>query len=73
MAEHDRVARGISRLIWVICLNVLLIVGSLFVLYQTRKIVAWILVALQLALALNPAVRFLERRRFRRGWAVLTV
>jgi predicted PurR-regulated permease PerM len=42
-------------------------------LWKARTLVEWILVALLLALALEPAVQWLVRHRFKRGWAVLTV
>jgi predicted PurR-regulated permease PerM len=40
------------------------------VLWVTRSVVIWVLIALFLAMALNPAVEFLVRRGFRRGAAV---
>jgi predicted PurR-regulated permease PerM len=40
------------------------------VLWVTRSVIIWVLIALFLAMALNPAVEFLVRRGFRRGAAV---
>ncbi|MFT3926687.1 MAG: AI-2E family transporter [Myxococcales bacterium] len=61
---------GIGKLVWTVGLNILAIAGILFTLYQTREIVAWMLIALLFALALDPAVLFLERHGFKRGIAV---
>lgn len=46
--------------------------GLLFV-YEIRSVLAWLLVATLLAVALDPAVAFLTRHRWRRGWAALAV
>ena len=59
--------------IWTVGLHVLLIGGMLHVLSQTWTVVTWILIALFLALALDPAVRWLQSRGVRRGYAVLAV
>src|SRR5690348_12700127 len=61
--------------------TVLLVIGTLVavgvtlkVLWLSRHILAWVFIALFLALALNPAVDWLERRyRGRRGLATSTV
>lgn len=63
----------ISKLVWVIVINVVAAIGVLFVLWRTLLVVGWILVALFLALALNPLVQQLERLGLRRTWAVLAV
>jgi predicted PurR-regulated permease PerM len=53
--------------------NVLLIALAFAILLQviwlSRQVLSWILVALFLALALNPAVQFFEQRGLRRGYA----
>jgi predicted PurR-regulated permease PerM len=53
--------------------NVLLIALAFAILLQviwlSRQVLTWILVALFLALALNPAVQFFEQRGLRRGYA----
>ena len=53
--------------------NVLLIVLAFALLLEVislaRQVLTWVLVAIFLALALNPAVEFFERRGLRRGYA----
>lgn len=61
------------RTVWAVGLNVLLLVAAVFVLYDSRAVIAWVLVALLLALAIHPAVRWLTRKGLRRGLAVLAV
>lgn len=62
------------RTIWTIALHVLLIAGTVFVVWQTWTVITLILIALFIALAVDPAVSFLtERLRIRRGLAVLAV
>ncbi|HEX6676842.1 MAG TPA: AI-2E family transporter [Actinomycetes bacterium] len=46
--------------------------GTLAV-YSARAILVRVLVAMFFAVSLDPAVRFLERRGLRRGWAVLLI
>ena len=65
--------RLLSQRVWIVSLNVLAILAILFVLYETRRVVAWILIALLLALALEPAVELLQRKRWKRGWAIVAV
>jgi predicted PurR-regulated permease PerM len=59
--------------VWIVLINTLALVVAVLVLWKARTLVEWILVALLLALALEPPVEWLVRRRFKRGWAVLTV
>lgn len=60
--------------IWTVALHVLLLLGALYVLRQTWEVITWILIALFVALALDPAVRWLQARGVRRrGIAVLIV
>ncbi len=67
-------ARGPSaRSVWIVLLNTLALVVAVLVLWKAKTLVEWILVALLLALALEPLVQWLERHRFKRGWAILTV
>jgi predicted PurR-regulated permease PerM len=55
-------------------LIVLLAVGIVLdVLWISRQVISWVLVALFLATALNPAVEFLHRRWFRRRGAAVGV
>jgi predicted PurR-regulated permease PerM len=65
--------QGIPKLVWTVSLNVLAVAGILFTLYQTRHIVAWMMIALLFALALDPAVEFLEQRGLRRGFAIAAI
>lgn len=58
------------RTVWVVAVNLLLFAAVLTVLRHVSAIVGWVLIALLLALALDPAVRFLERRGAGRRLAV---
>ena len=59
--------------VWTVALHVLLIFGLLSVLASARTVLSWILVALFLALSLDPAVRVLQKRGVPRTFAVLGV
>ena len=59
--------------IWTVGLNVLLMIGVLLLVRHSWTVVSWILIALFVALALDPAVRWLEQRGSRRGFAILIV
>ena len=65
--------QSIPKLVWTVGINVLAVTAILFTLYQTRQIVAWMLIALLFSLALDPAVEALERVGLRRGWAIATI
>src|SRR5690348_3355708 len=47
----------------VVILTALLMLGALYLLWQLSDIIKWVFVAAFLAVALNPAVRWLQRRR----------
>src|SRR5262245_62007658 len=73
---------GVERVIRFSPRSVLLVIGlvlatllGLRLLSATRDLIIWLLVALFLAMALNPAVEWLQRRRLvrRRGMAVAIV
>jgi len=65
----DRIVHFRPRTIFSI-LAILLAVGVvLYVLYVARHVLSWLLVALFLALALNPAVEWFQRRGLGRGLA----
>ncbi|HEY3540960.1 MAG TPA: AI-2E family transporter [Gaiellaceae bacterium] len=65
----DRIVHFRPRTIFAI-LGILLMVGVLlYVLWVARHVLSWLLIALFLALALNPAVELLQRRGFGRGLA----
>jgi predicted PurR-regulated permease PerM len=65
----DRIVHFRPRTIFAI-LGIILGVGIvLYVLYVARHVLSWLLIALFLALALNPAVEWFEKRGLRRGAA----
>jgi putative heme transporter len=59
-----------ARTVWTVALHVLLFATALIVLHQARDVIKWILIALFLALSLDPAVRFLQARRLSRPLSV---
>jgi putative heme transporter len=61
-----------SRDVWVVLANTIAIAGALAILWELRTVVAWVLVAVFIALALRPAVAWLGKR-MRRGFAVAIV
>jgi predicted PurR-regulated permease PerM len=66
----DRIVHFRPRTIFAI-LGILLAVGIvLYVLWVARHVLSWLLIALFLSLALNPAVEQLQRRGLGRGLAV---
>jgi predicted PurR-regulated permease PerM len=70
----DAPTGGVTALsVWIVLINTLALLASLFLLWKLRLLVSWVLVALFIALALQPAVSWLTRHRVRRGWAVLVV
>lgn len=84
MADHEPAPRGmltqrewrttqIIRVTAVVTLTVLAIVGLLEFLYQIRTILLWVLIGVVLAIALQPAVGWLERHRWNRVLASLAV
>ena len=56
-------------MVWVVLVSAL----GIFLLYQIRRILLWLLIAVFFAAVLSPLVAFLERRGFRRGLAVAVV
>ena len=69
----ERVVRFRPRAILTVIGVVLAAAIVLQVLWVTRSVLIWVLIALFLAMALNPAVEFLVRRGTRRGLAVAIV
>ena len=57
----------------IVTLTVLVIVGLLEFLFQIRTILLWVLIGVILAVALQPAVGWLQRHRFNRILASLLV
>jgi predicted PurR-regulated permease PerM len=74
MQDSDTRPPGVRpRDVWTVVWVVLLVAAGLFVLYEIRRILVWLLVAGFLAAVLSPAVSILERRGLRRGVAVAAV
>ncbi len=74
MRDSDARPRGVRpRDVWTVVWVVLVVAAGLFVLYEIRRILVWLLVAGFVAAVLSPAVSILERRGFRRGLAVAVV
>src|SRR4051794_34901123 len=61
------------RTVLVIIFTVLVVVAGLYLLWELRQVVRWMVIAIFLAVALNPAVDWLQRRHIRRSVAVLLV
>ena len=59
--------------VWTVAFNLLAIAGVLLIIYRTRQVGWWILVAACAALALDPAVSWLGARGLPRGLGVLAV
>ena len=69
--------RPISQLrpatIWIVGLNLLALVGVVWVLTEARTVIAWLILSLFFALAIEPLLRWLSRHGVRRGWGILSV
>jgi predicted PurR-regulated permease PerM len=65
----ERVVMVRPRTVFVVLGITLLVVFALSFVYLAWHVITWILIALFLALALNPAVEFFERKGIRRGLA----
>lgn len=61
------------RTILVIIFTILAVAAGLYLLWELRQVVRWMVIAIFLAVALNPAVDWLERRHIRRSVAVSLV
>src|SRR5215203_6385008 len=55
-------ASQVVRTVAVALLTIVVVLGALFLLWQVRTFVGWLVVALFLAAVLNPAVNWLQRR-----------
>jgi predicted PurR-regulated permease PerM len=71
--EHEWRASQIIRVTAIVTLTVLVIVAVLEFLFQIRTILLWVLIGVILAVALQPAVGWLERHRWNRILASLLV
>ena len=69
MDVQERVVSLRPRTILVVLGVTLLFVGVLALVYLAWHVITWILIAVFLAAALNPAVEFLQRRGMGRGIA----
>jgi predicted PurR-regulated permease PerM len=61
----------VVRTIVIAFLSAAVVLGALFLLWQVRTIIGWGVLALFLAAVLNPAVKWLERRRIKRSLGIL--
>src|SRR5262245_7737195 len=61
----------IVKLVWIVCLNLLAIAAGVYVLYKTRIVFGWILIALFLALTLNLIIEWLQGKGWKR-WVALS-
>jgi putative heme transporter len=72
-AGNQRRSQVAAITIWTIAANLLAIAAVLLIVYRTRQVGWWILIAACAALALDPVVSWLTRRGLKRGLAVLAV
>ncbi|MFY0562948.1 AI-2E family transporter [Archangium lansingense] len=61
------------KMVWMVGLNAVALVSLVLLVRAAWQVITWILVALFLALALEPLVSWLQRRGLRRGLAVVSV
>ncbi len=73
MPSSARRSQVSPRTVWTVGLNALALLLIVYVLRQTFTVVSWILLALLLALALDPLIDSLKERGMRRGAAVTVV
>jgi predicted PurR-regulated permease PerM len=73
MAAQERVVYVRPRTILVVLGILLATLGILAFIYLAWHVITWILIAVFLALALNPAVEFFERHGLRRGYSTALV
>jgi predicted PurR-regulated permease PerM len=73
LTQREWRASQIIRVTAIVTLTVLVIVGVLQFLYEIRTILLWVVIGVILAIALQPAVRWLERHRWNRILASLVV
>jgi predicted PurR-regulated permease PerM len=73
LMQREWRASQIIRVTAIVTVTVLVIVGILQFLFQVRTILLWVLIGVILAIALQPAVGWLERHRWNRVLAALLV
>jgi len=61
----------VVRTMVIALLSAAVVLGALFLLWQVRTIIGWGILALFLAVVLNPAVNWLERHRVKRSIGIL--
>jgi predicted PurR-regulated permease PerM len=61
----------VVRTVVVALLAAAVVLGALFLLWQVRTIIGWVVLALFLAAVLNPAVNWLERHRIKRSIGIV--
>jgi predicted PurR-regulated permease PerM len=61
------------RVVLMVTLTALMLLGTLYLLWELREIIRWCALAIFLAAALNPAVDWLDRKRLPRALAILLV
>lgn len=62
-----------ARTVFVVIMTTLIILGGLYLLWQLQVIARWLLIAVFLTVALDPAVDWLDRHRIKRVAAILLV
>jgi predicted PurR-regulated permease PerM len=72
-AAPERVVDLRPRTVFVVLGILLATIGLLLFIYIAWHVITWILIAVFLSLALNPAVEFFERRGLRRGYSAAIV
>src|SRR5919201_20106 len=72
-AVLERIVSFPARTVFTVVAIVLAVVAVLEVLWISRHVLSWILISLFLALALNPAVEWLQRHRVRRRGAAVGI
>ena len=70
---HPSSGRIQPRDVWTVLWVTLVFVAGLWLLYEIRRILLWLFIAIFLAAVIGPAVSFLVRRGWRRGLAVAAV
>jgi predicted PurR-regulated permease PerM len=67
---HPSSGRLQPRDVWTVLWVTVAFAGGLLILYEIRRILLWLFIALFLAAVIGPAVSFLVRRGWRRGLAI---
>lgn len=73
MTTKPQRARITVREVWLVIGNVLIAGALVLATWKLGPMIAWVVLGLFVALAFEPAVRWLTEHRWKRGWAVFTV